>query len=89
MNLISAVSHRGSMRFMLYRENMTADVLIRLMQQLMKGAGRKVFMLLDNLRVHQSKVVQAWPERHREHIECSSCRVIRQSLIRTNLRMAA
>lgn len=69
INLISAVTNRGAMRFMLYRENMTSEVLIRFMQRLIKDAGRKVFLVLDNLRVHHSKVVQAWLEEHREEIE--------------------
>lgn len=45
INLISAVTNRGSMRLMLYRENMTAEVLIRFMQQLIKDAKRKVLAL--------------------------------------------
>lgn len=69
INLISAVTNRGSMRFMLYRENMTAKVLIRFMQRLIKDAKRKVFLVLDNLRVHHSKAVQAWLESHGEQIE--------------------
>ena len=69
INLIFAVTNRGSMRFMLYRENMTSAVLIRFLQRLIKDAKRKVFLVLDNLRVHHSKGVQAWLEAHREEIE--------------------
>jgi transposase len=69
INLISAVTNRGSMRFMLYRENMTAKVLTRFMQRLIKDAKRKEFLVLDNLRVHHSKAVQAWLEAHEEQIE--------------------
>lgn len=69
INLISAVTNQGTMRFMMYRENMTSEVLIRFMQRLIKDAGRKVFLVLDNLRVHHSKAVQAWLEEHREQIE--------------------
>jgi transposase len=69
INLISAVTNRGSMRFMLYRENMTAEVLIRFMQRLLKDAKRKVFLVLDNLRVHHSKAVQVWLQAHAEQIE--------------------
>jgi transposase len=36
---------------------------------LSKDAGRKVFLILDNLRVHHSKAVKAWLEEHRERIE--------------------
>lgn len=69
VNLISAVNNRGAMRFMVYQETMTAQVLIRFMERLVKDAGRKVFLILDNLRVHHSKIVQAWLKEHMESIE--------------------
>jgi transposase len=36
---------------------------------LTKDAGRKVFLILDNLKVHHSKIVQAWLEKNKEKIE--------------------
>lgn len=39
------------------------------MQRLIKDAKRKVFLVLDNLRVHHSKAVQVWLEAHEEQIE--------------------
>jgi hypothetical protein len=57
---------------MVYQETMTAQVLIRFMERLVKDAGRKVFLILDNLRVHHSKVVQAWLKEHMESIEAFS-----------------
>ena len=54
---------------MLYRENMTSAVLMRFMQHLIRDAGRDVFLVLDDLRVHHSKVVQALLEEHRKQIE--------------------
>jgi transposase len=39
------------------------------MTRLTKDAGRKVFLILDNLRVHHSQEVQKWLEDHREQIE--------------------
>jgi transposase len=69
INFISSITNRGAMRFILYKETMTSEVLIRFMQRLIKDAGRKVFLVLDNLRVHHSKVVQAWREEHRKQIE--------------------
>lgn len=69
INLISAVTNQGTMRFMLYRENMTAEIMIRFMQRLSKDAGRKVFLVVDNLRVHHSKAVTKWLERNSEKIE--------------------
>lgn len=69
INLISAVTNQGLMRFMLYRETMTAEVLIRFMKRLIKDAHRKVFLILDNLRVHHSRVVKTWLTEQREQIE--------------------
>jgi len=68
INLISAVTYRGTLRFMLNRDTMTAEVLIRFMQRLIKDAGRKIFLILDNLKVHHSKAVTAWLEKNREKI---------------------
>ena len=59
----------GRVRFMLYRETMTSKVLIKFMSRLVKDAERKVFLILDNLRVHHSKDVKAWLEENRELIE--------------------
>ena len=36
---------------------------------LIKDAGKKVFLILDNLRVHHSKPVKAWLAEHQAQIE--------------------
>lgn len=69
LNMISAVNNQGKLRFMVYEQNMNARVLLRFMRRLIKDAGRKVFMILDNLRVHHAKLVKAWLERHSDIIE--------------------
>ncbi|WP_162560144.1 transposase [Methylotetracoccus oryzae] len=62
INLISAITltHLGLMRFMLYRETMAAEVLIRFMRRFIEDAQRKVLLILCNLRVHQSRAVKMW-----------------------------
>src|SRR3546814_1734217 len=68
--MISTVTNRGKLRFMLYRETLTAPVLIRFLSRLIRDAqGRKVFLILDNLRVHHSKKVSAWVGDRKEQIE--------------------
>ena len=67
-NMISSITNRGKVRFMLYKENMSSQVLIRFMSRLVKGAERKIFLILDNLRVHHSKVVKAWLKEHENEI---------------------
>ena len=67
--MISSISNQGKVRFMLYRETMTAKVLIRFLSRLSKDTERKVFLVLDNLRVHHRKAVKAWLEEHKDRIE--------------------
>ncbi len=43
--------------------------LIQFMQRIVRASDRKVFLILDNLKVHHGKLVSAWLEKHREKIE--------------------
>jgi len=79
INLISAVTNQGAMRFMLYRDTLTADVLIKFLERLVQEAGRKVFLILDNLRVHHSRKVRAWLADKLDQIESSSYPAIRRN----------
>ena len=69
INMLSAISKRGKLRFMLYKENMTSQKLIDFMGRLIRDVTKKVFLILDNLRVHHSKHVQEWLEKHKDRIE--------------------
>lgn len=67
INMISAITNQGLVRFRLFEGTFNAALLIDFMKRLIKGAnGRKVFLILDNLKVHHAKVIRAWlsdPER--------------------------
>ena len=66
---MSAVTNRGSARWMVYKGALNADLLIRFMERLVRQMrGRKVYLILDNLRVHHSAPAKAWLETHREQI---------------------
>lgn len=69
INMLSVVSKRGKLRLMLYKDNMNSDKLIDSMRRLVYDSAKKVFLILDNLRVHHSKKVQAWLEKHKDEIE--------------------
>ena len=69
INLISTVTNQGKVRFMVYQNTMNADTHIKFLKRLIKDAGRKVFLILDNLRVHHSKVVKEWLANHNDKIE--------------------
>ena len=42
---------------------------IKFLKRLRKDAGKKIFLIVDNLRVHHAKVVTAWLTDHAEEIE--------------------
>jgi transposase len=69
ISMISAITNQGKVRFMMYRDAMNSELLIKFMSRLTKDAGRKVFLILDNLRAHHSKDTKKWLEEHKEQIE--------------------
>ena len=69
VSMISAITNGGKVRFMMYQDAMNSKLLIKFMTRLTKDAGCKVFLILDNLRVHHSREVTKWLEEHREQIE--------------------
>ena len=68
INMISSITNRGKLRFMIYEENMDASVFITFLERLIESSDRKIFLILDNLRIHHAKLVKAWVEEHKEKI---------------------
>jgi transposase len=69
INMISAITNQGKVRFRIFEGTMNADRLIDFMMRLLRDAKRKVFLILDNLRVHHAKPVKEWLEQHKKMIE--------------------
>lgn len=69
INLISSITNQGKVRFMIYTETMNAQMFIKFCKRLIKDAGRKIYLILDNLRVHHSHVVKDWVQDHEDEIE--------------------
>ena len=67
--MISALSSQGEVRYMLYEDSMNQQRLITFMSQILQTSKQKIFLILDNLRVHHGKMVSEWVSRHREKIE--------------------
>jgi transposase len=68
-SMISAVSNRGLMRFMLYDGALNAARFIAFLRRLSQDAGQKVFLIVDNLKVHHAKPVKSWVASHAHEIE--------------------
>jgi transposase len=69
LSVISTVTNKGQMRWKAFDGARNSDILIDFLRQLFKAAGRKIYLILDNLRVHHSKPVKAWLAEHKHEIE--------------------
>ena len=54
--MISAINNEGKVRFMMYRESMTSDMLITFMKRLIKDAERKVYLILVNDKLNSTTI---------------------------------
>lgn len=57
LNLISAVSARGKMRFMVIQGKVAAAQVCEFLRRLMQGVRRPVFLILDGHPAHKAKMV--------------------------------
>lgn len=58
LNLISAISPRGELRFMVHEGTVTAAVFRDFLQRLMHNAARPVFLIVDGHPTHRSKLIR-------------------------------
>lgn len=69
LSMIATVTNQGKTRWMIIDDAFDSEKLIEFLQALIKDAGKKVFLILDNLRVHHSKIVKAWVAERIDQIE--------------------
>ena len=69
MNLIPTISNEGSVHFMTYKETMTAALSITFLERMLSETTRKIFLIVDRLRAHEAKKLEAWAAEHRDRIE--------------------
>jgi transposase len=70
VNMISAISNAGMLRFRLFVGSFSGPVLIDFLRRLLRDCGgRKVHLIVDGHPVHRAKLVSAWVGRHAGRIE--------------------
>jgi transposase len=67
-NMISTITNRGTLRFMVFSKRFTADVFITFLRRLISSSDRKIYLIVDNLSVHRSKKVLKWLGKHAQQI---------------------
>jgi len=69
VNMISAITNTGKSMFALYDDSIATDNFIDFLEKVIKSNDKKIFMIVDNLRVHHAKLVKAWEEQHKDKIK--------------------
>jgi hypothetical protein len=77
LNLISAISPKGQLRFMCTEGNVTADVFIEFLKRLMQGSTRPIFLIVDGHPVHRSAKVRKFVEGLDGKLQRFGCRLTR------------
>lgn len=57
---ISAISNQGKVRFMTYTTTMTGALFLKFLELLVQSSKRKVFLIVDRLKAHESAEVRGW-----------------------------
>ena len=66
---LTKLAKKEKIIFLLYSEEINSKRLIGFMEALIKMSnGRKVYFILDNLKVHHSKLVSQWGDVHKDEI---------------------
>ena len=67
-NMVSAITNRGRLNFMVFKRRFRADVLLGFLKRLVRQVRRKVFLILDRHPVHRARKVQGWLEENTHRI---------------------
>lgn len=71
-NMISTITNRGRMAFMVFQGRFTGPVAIQFLRRLVRHVERKVFVIWDGHPVHRSGKVKHWVKTHKDRIRIFS-----------------
>ena len=69
VNMISAISNRGHLQFMLMDKGFNSEVFKIFLQQMIKYSKRKVFFITDNHPAHKTIKLNEWLEENKDKME--------------------
>ena len=69
LNMISVLSSQGEVRYMLYEGSMDQQRMIVFLRNMICTSKQKIFLILDNLKVHHGNMVAEWVSKHHNKIE--------------------
>jgi len=68
-NMMSAITNRGQLAFMVFPCRFTTKVMMAFLGRLVRHARRKVFLIIDGHPVHRARRVSRWLAEHADQIE--------------------
>jgi transposase len=68
LNMLSAISAKGELRFMTSRKRISAALFIEFLRRLTMNYPRKIFLVVDGLPAHKAKSVQRYLETVKDRI---------------------
>jgi len=68
-NMISSLTNRGHLAFMVFHGKFNTEVFIEFLRRLTRTSERKVFLIVDRHSVHRSAKVTRWVAKHHQDIE--------------------
>jgi hypothetical protein len=66
---MSAGSNRDALRYITYPCPMNCGVFIKFLNNIVRTTDEKVFLIVDNLRVHPGKLAQERKDEHSDELE--------------------
>jgi transposase len=69
LSMVSAITNTGKVHWMIVDGTVDGERFLDFIQRLVKNSSRKVFLILDNLRVHHCKPVKEWVAINQDKIE--------------------
>jgi len=67
-NMISSITNRGRLNFIVFKKRFQSDVFTEFLRRLVRQSNRKVFLIVDGHPVHRSRKVKKWLEKNCHHI---------------------
>lgn len=69
LNMVSAISNKGHVEFMILDGTFNGAVFLGFLAQLIKYKQQKIFLVVDGHSAHKTKIINAWLEENKSRIE--------------------
>lgn len=68
-NMISTITNKGKLNFMVFKERFCSDVFLDFLRRMVRQSERKIFLITNSHPVHHAKKIRNWIEKNSEWIQ--------------------